>query len=668
MARSDVDQVVQLPVQLERAPLRPGWIELRLDGMTGPLKSDARLSLLAPGRNGRAVDYVLARFAGTHDSLVLHSDMAVAGATLTCSAASLAIAGAAMVRVTRIGLIRRAWQRDRKGAASAAYWRLRGKKLRARNILLRILGNPRRMAYADWLARQQETWAADIDTLRRAAASSTDRPRIGVLILGRPDQPTATQTLAGLARQHIQPEQIVTAGPGTDWLAQASGMTSCDWLVLLPDGHVLAPDALLRITAAAGAAPTPAAVYWDSDAIAPDGRRCEPEFKPRWNEALYLARDYIGAFAVARTAVRNAGSARLQLPEALADCYLLHAAQSGAGPIVHLPYVLSHRLASGSRATGTDGSGEARRALVEAFARAETAGATATAQSDGTLRLTYPTPEPKPRVSLIVPTRDRLDLLEACIAGLRQRTAYPNLEILIADNASTQPATLDYFATVTRDPRVRVIACPGPFNFSAINNRAAAQAQGDVLGFINNDIEVIKTDWLEEMVGHALRPGIGAVGARLLYASGRVQHAGIILGIGGLAGHAHRFAETSDGGYLGRLQAQQYFAAVTAACLLVERGKFLAVGGFDADAFPVAYNDVDLCLRLRAAGFETLFTPYAELFHKESASRIKDTTPQRRAAYDQECRRFVERWGDLIANDPYYHPALTRTMENFSLD
>jgi O-antigen biosynthesis protein len=268
-------------------------------------------------------------------------------------------------------------------------------------------------------------------------------------------------------------------------------------------------------------------------------------------------------------------------------------------------------------------------------------------------------------VSLIVPTRDRRDLIEPCIDGLLHRTDYPALEVLIADNDSREPPTLAYLEAIGRDPRVRVVPCPGPFDFAAINNRVAGLARGDVVGFLNDDIEVMAPDWLREMVGHALRPDVGAVGAKLLYPSGLVQHAGVIVGLDGLAGHAHRFYPAAHPGYMGRLQGTQVFSAVTAACLMTRKAAFAEVGGFDETAFPVAYNDVDLCLRLGARGLKTVWTPYAVLRHKETATRERDYSPARLAQYQRESAAFRARWGHVIAHDPHYHPLLTRADESF---
>lgn len=292
-------------------------------------------------------------------------------------------------------------------------------------------------------------------------------------------------------------------------------------------------------------------------------------------------------------------------------------------------------------------------------------GAAAARDANGHVRVTWPLPDPPPLVSVIVPTRDGIDLLEPCIAGLLHGTDYPALEVLIADNDSRDRRTRAYLETIARDARVRVVPCPGEFNFAAINNRVAEVARGDVLGFLNNDIEVMAPDWLTEMVGHALRPDVGAVGAKLLYPSGLVQHAGVIVGLDGLAGHAHRFYPAGHPGYMDRLMCTQVFSAVTAACLVMRRDAFREAGGFDAATFRVAYNDVDLCLRLGQRGLKTVWTPYAVLRHKETATREHDYTPARQAQYQRESAAFRERWGHVIAHDPQYHPLLTREDERF---
>lgn len=263
-----------------------------------------------------------------------------------------------------------------------------------------------------------------------------------------------------------------------------------------------------------------------------------------------------------------------------------------------------------------------------------------------------------PSVAVIVPTRDRLDLLRVCIDGVLQRTDYPDLSLIVADNDSIEPGTRAFLdALPGRDGRARVLPCPGGFNFSAICNRAAAAASADILVFLNNDIEITEAGWLKALVRHALGPGAGAVGPTLLYPNGRIQHAGVALGPGGTAGHILRDKPASA---LGALASPRAVAAVTGACLAVRRDRFEAVGGFD-EAFAVIYNDVDLCLRLAARGWGALWLPDIRLVHRESASRRNDRGDASSVA------RFAERWAALIADDPHFHPVFSDAALDLAL-
>jgi GT2 family glycosyltransferase len=245
-----------------------------------------------------------------------------------------------------------------------------------------------------------------------------------------------------------------------------------------------------------------------------------------------------------------------------------------------------------------------------------------------------------------------------------QRSTYPNLEIIILDNGSTEPATAQLFSQLPKD-RVRILRDDRPFNFSSLNNHGASLAQGDFLCLMNNDIEVITPDWLEEMIAFAQRPNIGCVGARLWYPSGFLQHGGIILGMGGVAGHAHLNLRRGDPGYCSRAILHQSFSAVTAACLVMRRDLFYQVGGFD-EALAVAFNDVDLCLRVRQAGFHNVWTPYAEMIHHESASRGYETEPHKQARLQIEANFIQQHWGDILFNDPAYSPNLSLEHHDFS--
>jgi GT2 family glycosyltransferase len=278
-------------------------------------------------------------------------------------------------------------------------------------------------------------------------------------------------------------------------------------------------------------------------------------------------------------------------------------------------------------------------------------------------RVRWPLPADLPLVSLVIPTRNRADMLRRCVEGIRHRTDYAPWELIIVDNGSDEQDALDYLARLQGDPRIRVLKDDQPFNFASLNNRAAALARGSILGFLNNDLAVIERDWLREMVSQALREGIGAVGARLLYPDGQVQHAGVVLGIGGVAGHLHRFTRAGDAGYFGRAQLAQNFSAVTAACMLVPKPVFEMVGGFDAANLPIAFNDVDLCLRIVDQGYRIVWTPHATLYHHESASRGHEDTPQKQARFRSECAYMRARWGDRLLSDPNFNPNLSLDSE-----
>jgi GT2 family glycosyltransferase len=285
----------------------------------------------------------------------------------------------------------------------------------------------------------------------------------------------------------------------------------------------------------------------------------------------------------------------------------------------------------------------------------------------GHTRVIYPLPNPPPRVSLIIPTRDKLDLLRGTVEGLLTKTDYPHLEIIILDNGSVEPATLSYFKQLQTDKRVTILRLEMPFNYSQLNNIGVSQASGEVIGLLNNDLEVIHPDWLTEMVSQAMRPDIGAVGAKLYYANDTIQHAGVIVGLGGMAGHGFKYLAREAPGYHFRPWLIQNYSAVTAACLVMRRGIFQEVGGLEEKHLKVAFNDVDLCLRLRERGYRIVWTPYAELYHLESASRGLDNTVKKYFRLRHELNYMKKRWGEVLLADPYYNPNLTREYEDFSL-
>ena len=375
-----------------------------------------------------------------------------------------------------------------------------------------------------------------------------------------------------------------------------------EFVVHVERGATLAPHALLLFAEAIAAEPGVDALYADEDLLV-NGVRRDPWFKPD-----YCPEQGCGVFGAVRVVRRSDPAARSRR-------------------VMHLPHLLSH-------ATTPPGLRHDRVATPQRPAGGW------------------------PSITAIIPTRDHASVLAACLDGLLDGTDYPALDILVADNGSLEPPTRELLDRV-RARGVGVLPCPGPFNFSAINNRAAAQAAGELLLFLNNDITMPDPGWLKAMASLSAGPGIGAVGAKLLYPDGTLQHGGVVLGMGGVAGHVHLGAAGDDPGYFGRLATAQEVSAVTAACLLMPARHFAAVGGFDAEHLAVAFNDVDLCLRLRRAGLRVLWTPQAVLHHWESKSRGSDLAPARRAGFEAEIATMQTRWADALWSDPFFSPNLS---------
>jgi GT2 family glycosyltransferase len=299
------------------------------------------------------------------------------------------------------------------------------------------------------------------------------------------------------------------------------------------------------------------------------------------------------------------------------------------------------------------------KALSEHLERMQTPARVLPVSLAGTYRVIYHLPR-QPLVSILIPNRDSAQMLGRCVESIA-RSSYANYELLVLENNSTQDETLVYYRQLEQLGNVRIVPWTKPFNYAAVNNFGASHAKGEVLLFLNNDVEAINPDWLETMVKHALRPEVGIVGAKLLYADDTVQHAGIVVGMGGVAGHVHlRFPRGADG-YMQRLQLTHNCAAVTGACMMTRRTVFEQAGGFD-ESFVLAFNDVDLCLQVQALGYRVLLTPEAELYHLESKTRGYEDTPEKQARFSREYRLFVTKWGKYLkSGDPYYNP-------NFRLD
>jgi O-antigen biosynthesis protein len=453
----------------------------------------------------------------------------------------------------------------------------------------------------------------------------------------------ARQTLAaliGIDHQLALPARILDRYP-----AAAADPLAAEILVI-GEGTLVA-GAGEKLAEAFAADPELQAVYGDALAQAAPGGPVLPLLPPIFDTDRLATGDYLGpVLAYRRRALDGAPG-----PAGPADAAFRIAERHGAGTIGHLPEILS--ILRGPAAAGS-ARAISHQAVVRGHLHRTGRGAARIVPTGDLTRIEAPLPDPLPLASVIVPTRDRLDLLRPCLESLRRCTDWPNLEIIICDNDSRDPETLAFLRNLERDGRGQVVPCPGPFNFAAMNNAAAARARGSLLVFLNNDVEAFRPDWLTLMAREALRPEVGAVGAKLLDGAGRIQHGGIVLGTGGLVTHGHRHFPGDAPGYLAALRATHAVSAVTAACLVVEAVKFHAVGGFDEAVFAVDFNDVDLCLRLNAAGHRTLLVPDAVLHHREAASRRWD--PAAQARHEGEIAALRQRWGPLLAQDPHYHP------------
>ena len=503
-----------------------------------------------------------------------------------------------------------------------------------------------------WYERWHERYGAlsddDRAAIRKAAGRLVARPLISVLL----HQGAASESELLRARKSVE-QQLY---PRWELLEDEPATARGDYLLFLDGRDQLAEHALYLIAEEIGAHPGVDVVYGDEDSLDAQGRPHDPIFKPDWNPDLFYSTNYLGrAFAVRAARVAEAGG--------LGDggFELLLRVTSRTEAIRHVPFALYHCHAGDG--AGDEAGDGGRRALQQHLGERAVVEA---GPFPATQRVRWRLPASPPLVSLIIPTRDARHLLEPCVESLISHTAYENFELLVVDNGSSAPDAVEYLAALEQRQVARVLRYPRPFNFSAINNFAVAQARGEVVGLLNNDLEFIEPHWLEEMVSHALRPGVGAVGARLLYPDRTVQHAGVILGIGGIADHLHKNLPAEAPGYCGRARLTQDFSAVTAACLLVRREIYLEVRGLD-ESFAVAFNDVDFCLRLRERGLRNVWTPFATVIHHESKSRGSEDTLAKVLRFRGEMRRLKARWGQALFTDPAYNPNLTLKARNVSL-
>jgi GT2 family glycosyltransferase len=704
-------------------PLRAGWYRLRIgiSASVGAIVAPAlypdygdgyshaeMIRLPEPDASGRIEALVLLKYA----TRSLRFDPSIRRARFVLRQFDLARLGRASALLRMLSGFRGAdGRRDWGRSADAALAFLRtastnGISVAAADLFSR---QPYRLQhlqgdYSDWVRRYDSIGRLDFKAMQQRAQALGDGPLISLLlpayatpetwlrrcldsVLGQayphwelcvaddasPD-PRVRAVIGEYARRDarirfvFRPENGHIAEASNSALALARG----EFVGLLDHDDELRPHALLEMAEAIRADPGAALLYSDEDKIDTEGRRFDPYFKPDWNHDLLLSQNYVCHFTVIRTdLVRAAGGFRAGF-EGSQDHDLILRCIERLEPsrIRHIPKVLYHwRAIEGSTAFARDAKDYASlagsRAVAEHLVRT---GRDAEVEElpHGHFRVRWRVPQPAPRVCIIIPTRDRVELLRNCVDSIRALTDYRSYRIVVVDNRSSDAEALAYLGSLAGEEGVQVLRYDAEFNYSAINNWAASQCDGDVLCLLNNDIEVLAPDWLSEMVGHALRPEVGAVGAKLYYPDGTIQHAGVVLGIDGVAAHVYAGMPKEYPGHGGRALVTQALSAVTGACLVARRDVFEQVGGLD-ERLQVAFNDVDFCLRVGRAGYRIVWTPFAELRHHESASRGGEDTDEKKERFAAEVALMQERWGVLLLADPAYNPNLSLSSRCFEL-
>ena len=581
----------------------------------------------------------------------------------------------------------------------------------------RLLSGGKDESYATWWKLYGQTSSNELDaqrTLSRGVSPSAERITLDqtlsisvVLMVGDKLLPELTRSVDSMLAQTYADWELYVCGdimPGSredSYLQQlmageprinsryrsgdkgqivqvndALTETTGAFVGFLEAGDQLAANALFEVALCISDSPELLMVYSDEDAIGAGNVPLAPQFKPDWNYDLFLSINYVCHFLViAKSQVMACKGLRIEFEGAeILDLTLRVVESASASQIGHIPKVLYHRSAGADElpehlnAFESNNPEVARSAINDHLQRRNLSAVATHTEVPGGYRITYQLPDPPPSVSIIIPTYNSLRVLKNCVETLLEKTNYPAYEILIVDNLSDDPATLNYLAAI-HDHRIRVLRYQSEFNFSAINNYAVKASEAQILVLLNNDTEVCNEDWLIEIVSQVSRPEIGAVGAKLFYAEGRIQHAGVLLGMGPdrVAGHAFKGFHRDEIGAMGRTRLVQQYHANTGACLAVSRELYLEVGGLDEENLAIAFNDVDFCLKLRAAGYLNLWTPYAQMYHYESYSRGYDVTEEKRNRFILERDYMHRRWGDWLQSDSNYNPNLTGDFDNFNL-
>ena len=549
--------------------------------------------------------------------------------------------------------------------------------------------------YRLWI-KSREPASSQSESAKIRAIAVTERPEIGILLKVCDPQPRRLdKTLNSVVRQtsptwklHIaddasrNPEvrSLLSSFAATDdrvtlsFREQRGGMSaatneafgsaSSPFVGRLDHDDLLAPQAVEFVAGRLARSSDCTLLFTDEDEIDERERRFNPYFKPRrFSPDLFYSTNYINHWTIRRADhVRALGGWRAEFDGAHDhDLNLRTIKRYGFARIEHLPHILYHcrKIAGSADAVNckADAAAKGRLALAQHFE--DEPGVAVEITASTMYRIVRPVDAARCGVAVLVPFRDRPELLTACAATVLHKTAYANMELILIDNGSVQQDTLALVDTLSRDPRVKVIRHDGPFNYARLNNLGVQATDKEFICLLNNDVEAIESDWLTDMMSYAAAPGVGCVGAKLLYPGGGVQHAGVILGLSGVAAHAFMNAQDGALGYFGRLQIASNFSALTGACLLLRRSVFLAAGGLDEDQLPVAYNDFDLCLKVQSLGYRNVLTPFARLVHHESASRGVENTPEKSERFRREGDVMRHRHAAILKQDPFYSPHLS---------
>ena len=453
---------------------------------------------------------------------------------------------------------------------------------------------------------------------------------------------------------------------------RAFAMAKGEFMGLLDHDDLLAPNALYEIVRALQEHPQADALYTDEDKVTTElDEHFQPHLKPDFNLDLLRSNNYIcHFFVVRRSIVEKAGGFRKEFDGAQ-DYDFIFRCTENAREVLHVPEILyhwrTHKASTADNPASKMYAFEAGKRAIEAnLERTGTKGVVSHTQDLGFYRVKYPV-QGNPLVSVIIPNKDEKETLQTCLEMLNNNTSYQNFEIIIVENNSTTDEIFRYYKELSKDPRIHLLRWGKEFNYSAINNFGVAHAKGEYLLFLNNDVKSINPDWMEEMLGVCQRPEVGGVGAKLIYPDDTIQHAGCVIGMGGIAGHMFVDMPADRTGYLHKASLLQDMSAVTAACLMMKKEVFEEAGGF-TEELAVAFNDVDLCLKVRKNKHLIVYDPYAKLYHMESKTRGAEDSKEKVRRFQTEIEYMRCHWLGILKNgDPYYNKNLSLTKWNYSL-